>query len=79
MSTYKNQPFLKLTLRFGFIFLIVITILKIIFSIFNHGGLDGMIAEFFSADTWLLFVKMQLMMSALYGLFMAGYYKFVKK
>jgi len=79
MNQYKNEPFLKLALRFGFIFLLVISIIKIIFSIFNHGGIDGMVAEFFSADTWLLFVKMQLMMSAIYGLFMAGYYKFIKK
>jgi len=79
MNQYKNEPFLKLALRFGFIFLLVISIIKIVFSIFNHGGIDGMVAEFFSADTWLLFVKMQLMMSAIYGLFMAGYYKFIKK
>jgi len=79
MNQYKNEPFLKLALRFGLIFLIVISIIKIIFSIFNNGGIDAMVAEFFSADTWLLFVKMQLMMSAIYGLFMAGYYKFIKK
>jgi len=79
MNQYKNEPFLKLALRFALIFLIVISIIKIVFSIFNHGGIDGMVAEFFSADTWLLFVKMQLMMSAIYGLFMAGYYKFIKK
>jgi len=79
MNQYKNEAFLKLALRFGFIFLLVISIIKIIFSIFNNGGIDGMVAEFFSADTWLLFVKMQLMMSVIYGLFMAGYYKFIKK
>ena len=79
MNTYKDQSFLKLALRFGFIFLIVITIIKIVFSIFKHGGISGMVDEYFAADTWQLFVKMQLLMSAFYGVFMAGYYKFIKK
>lgn len=79
MNTYKNQSFLKLTLRFGIIFLIVITIIKIVFSIFNHGSISGMVDEYFSSNTWQLFLKMQLVMSAIYGVFMAGYYKFIKK
>jgi len=79
MNQYKNQSFLKLVLRFGFIFLIVITVLKIIMSIFSNGSISGMINEYFSSETWFLFVKMQLAMSTLYGVFMAGYYKFIKK
>ena len=79
MNTYKNHSFLKLTIRFGFIFLIVITFIKIVISIFSNGGIDGMLNEFFSPSTWQLFVKMQLLMAALYGVFMAGYYKFIKK
>ncbi len=79
MNTYKNHSFLKLTIRFGFIFLIVITFIKIVISIFSNGGIDGMLSEFFSPTTWQLFVKMQLLMAALYGVFMAGYYKFIKK
>ncbi|MFK5958025.1 MAG: hypothetical protein QM495_04035 [Lutibacter sp.] len=79
MNQYKNQPFLKLVIRFGFIFLIVITLLKIIMSIYSNGSISGMINEFFSEETWLLFVKIQLVMSAFYGVFMAGYYKFIKK
>lgn len=79
MDTYKNQSFLKLTFRFAFIFLIVITSIKILFSIFTNGGINGMLNEYFSPTTWQLFVKMQVLMSALYGVFMAGYYKFIKK
>jgi hypothetical protein len=48
-------------------------------SIFKTGSISGMIAENFGKDTWQQFVKIQLAMSALYGLFMAGYYKFIKK
>lgn len=79
MNTDKNQSFLKLTFRLGFLFLIVITSLKIVFSIFTNGGISGMLNEYFSPTTWELFVKMQLLMAALYGIFMAGYYKFIKK
>ena len=79
MSAYKNQSFFTLTIRFGFIFLIVITIIKIGISVFKNGGITGMVNQYFSADTWLQFVKVQLVMSLFYGLFMAGYYKFIKK
>ena len=79
MNAYKNQSFFTLTIRFGFIFLIVITIIKIGISVFKNGGITGMVNQYFSADTWLQFVKVQLVMSLFYGLFMAGYYKFIKK
>ena len=79
MSEYKSQPFFKLALRFGFIFLIVVTLIKIVMAIFSNGSIDGMIQEYFSENTWQQFAKMQLAISAIYGLFMAGYYKFIKK
>ena len=79
MNAYKNQSFFTLTIRFGFIFLIVITIIKIGISVFKNGGITGIVNQYFSADTWLQFVKVQLVMSLFYGLFMAGYYKFIKK
>ncbi|HCE54694.1 MAG: hypothetical protein ACYCZ2_09665 [Lutibacter sp.] len=79
MNPYKNQSFLKLTVRFAAVFLVVVTILKIIISMFKNGGVSGMIAEFFSAENWLPFVTVQLVMSLVYGLIMAGYYKFIKK
>jgi hypothetical protein len=79
MNTYKNQPFFKLVLRFGLIFLVVITVLKIVFGIFKTGGISGTIDQYFSEDRWIQFVKIQLVISAIYGLFMAGYYKFIKK
>ena len=79
MISYKSQPFFKLVLRFGLIFLVVITVLKIVFGIFKAGGISGMIDQYFLEDRWLQFVKIQLIISAVYGLFMAGYYKFIKK
>ncbi len=79
MNTYKNQSFLSLTLRFGIVFLVVVTVIKIIFSIFSTGGIARMIEELFLSSNWEQFVRMQLLMSVLYGSLMAGYYKFVKK
>lgn len=79
MNPYKDQSFLNLTIRFASIFFVIVTILKILISIFKNGGISGMIAEFFSAETWLPFLTIQLVMSLIYGLIMAGYYKFIKK
>ena len=79
MSEYKNQPFFKLAIRFGLVFLVVVSIIKIVMAIFNTGSIAGMVNEYFSKDVWQQFVLIQLVMSAIYGLFMAGYYKFIKK
>jgi hypothetical protein len=79
MNPYKNQSFLKLTVRFASIFFVIVTILKMIISIFKNGGVAGMIAEYFSGETWLPFLTIQLVMSLVYGLLMSGYYKFIKK
>jgi len=79
MDSYKSQSFVKLTIRFGLLFLVVVTILKMLISIIGNGSVSGMVEEFFSANTWQPFVKTQLIMSLIYGLLMAGYYKFIKK
>lgn len=78
MDPYKTQHFFKLVLRFGLVFLAVITVLKMVISIFKT-GMSGMVDQYFSAETWFPFVIIQLVISAIYGLFMAGYYKFIKK
>lgn len=79
MSEYKNKSFFKLAVRFGLVFLVVVSMIKIVMAIFNTGSIDGMVNEYFSKDTWQQFVLIQLVISAIYGLFMAGYYKFIKK
>ncbi|MDO9275515.1 MAG: hypothetical protein Q7T92_08225 [Lutibacter sp.] len=79
MNPYTNQSFLRLTVRFASVFLVVVTVLKIIISTFKNGGISGMVTEFFSGETWQIFVTTQLVMALIYGLIMAGYYKFIKK
>ncbi|MBK5209974.1 MAG: hypothetical protein JJE44_10820 [Flavobacteriaceae bacterium] len=79
MDSYKSSSFFKLTIRFALVFFVVITIIKIIISMFKNGGISGMVSEYFSAEIWLQFLTIQLVMSLVYGLLMAGYYKFIKK
>jgi len=79
MNKYKDKSFLKIVLQFGFIFLIAVSIIKIVMSIFSTGSISGMIDENFAENKWQLFVKIQIIISLAYGLIMAGYYKFIKK
>lgn len=79
MNQYKGKSFVELALRFAAIFLVVVSIIKIVMAFFNTGSVDGMMALYFGEDTWVQFVKIQAGMSLLYGVFMAGYYKFIKK
>ena len=79
MNKYKDKSFLKIVLQFGFIFLIAVSIIKIVMSIFSTGSISGMIDENFAKNKWQLFVKIQIIISLAYGLIMAGYYKFIKK
>ncbi|UMB53492.1 hypothetical protein MKD41_14285 [Lutibacter sp. A64] len=79
MNQYKNASFLDLTIRFGAGFLVLFSIVKIGLKIFRAGGFNEMIAAYFGPDNWYIFVGQILLGSLFYGLFMAGYYKFIKK
>ena len=79
MNQYKNATFLDLTLRCGAGFLVLFSIVKIGLKIFRAGGFNEMIAAYFGPDNWYIFVSQILLGSLFYGLFMAGYYKFIKK
>jgi len=79
MNRYKTSSFVKLFIRFFLVFLVVFTAAKMLIAIVKSGGVSPMMDQYFSADTWKQFLKMQLVLSGIYGLFMAGYYKFIKK
>jgi uncharacterized BrkB/YihY/UPF0761 family membrane protein len=79
MNKYKNKSFFKIVVQFGFIFLVAVSIIKIVMSIFSTGSIAGMVDEHFAENKWQLFVKIQIVISLAYGLIMAGYYKFIKK
>ena len=79
MKHYKNATFLHLTLRFGAAFLVLFSIVKIGLKIVRSGSFNQMIADYFGPETWYRFIGQLLLASLFYGLFMAGYYKIIKK
>ncbi|WP_298368498.1 hypothetical protein [uncultured Lutibacter sp.] len=79
MSQYKDASFLQLTIRFGAGFLVLFSIVKVGLKVLRTGSFDQMIIEYFGPETWYKFLIQILLGSLFYGLFMAGYYKFIKK
>lgn len=77
MSKIKTS-FWKLTLRFSIVFFIFYSIVKTIIKIFSV-GFEQMQADLFGPETMYKFLTEIILASVLYGLFMAGYYKFIKK
>ena len=79
MNLYKNTSFLKLALRFFIGFFIFVTILRLFMGFFKFEGIEGLKQAYYYEGKWIFFLQTQLLFSVLYGLFMAGYYKFIKK
>lgn len=79
MKTNQKQSFFKNIFKFALIFLIFITILKVIITALFYSSYTEMLREYFSKDTWKQFAGTQITISVIYGLFMAVYYKFIKK
>jgi uncharacterized BrkB/YihY/UPF0761 family membrane protein len=73
-----KASFWKLTLRFSIVFFVLFAIFRTIFKILKD-GFSQMKTDYFSQDTWHLFLIQLAIGSLCYGLFMAGYYKFIKK
>jgi len=76
---YKQESFFRLFVRFFLVFIVLFTIFKLVIGIFQTGSVSGMIESNFSEENIEKFFKVQLSLSIFYGLFMAGYYKFIKK
>lgn len=79
MATYKNYPFLKLAWRFARIFFVLVFVIEILFSIVKNASFSAMTENYFLNGNWNIFLKRLVFMACFYGLFMAGYYKFIKK
>lgn len=79
MNQYKSARFLHLFLRFSIIFFVIVTILKLGMGFFRFDGFEGLKNEYLIDGKWQPFVQLQIVMSLTYGLFMAVYYKFIKK
>ena len=79
MNQYKQISFLKLTIRFVIVFFILVTFIRLFMGFFKFDGITGLKNEYYIDGKWQVFLKVQVMMSLMYGLLMAGYYKFIKK
>ncbi|MDX1829383.1 MAG: hypothetical protein R3342_07540 [Lutibacter sp.] len=79
MNSYKKVPFFKLVLQFGVGFLIIIFCIEIIISVIKNASFTAMLNQYFYNGNWFFFFERLIIMSVFYGLFMAGYYKFIKK
>jgi len=79
MNSYKKIPFFKLVLQFGVGFLIIIFCIQIIISVIKNASFTAMLHQYFYNGNWVFFFEQLIIMSVFYGLFMAGYYKFIKK
>lgn len=79
MNPYKNASFFKLALRFFIVFFVLVTFIRVFTGIFRFDGFEGMQNEYFANGNWKSFLIMQSAMSLFYGLFIAGYYKYIKK
>jgi len=79
MNQYKKASFIKLALRFTLSFFVIITLLRLFTGIFRFDGLLGLKQAYLVDGKWQPFLKVQTVMSLIYGLFMTGYYKFIKK
>ncbi|WP_196885356.1 hypothetical protein [Aureivirga sp. CE67] len=75
---YKNASAVSLFIRFTLIFLVVVTIIRLLSAMVFKGGFDGMINEYFADGKWKYFARNQAIFSLFYGAFMTGYYKFFK-
>jgi len=53
--------------------------MRLFIGFFKFEGMEGVQNAYLVDGKWQVFLKTQAMMSVLYGLLMAGYYKFIKK
>jgi hypothetical protein len=79
MNSYKKAPFFKLVLQFSIGFSIIVFCIEIIISVIKNASFTAMLQQYFYNGNWVFFFERLIIMSVFYGLFMAGYYKFIKK
>jgi hypothetical protein len=79
MNKYKQVPFFKIAVRFALVFLILVTLFEIVLISIKNMSVSAMISQLFLDGNWKYFIKRIGFMAAFYGVFMAGYYKFIKK
>lgn len=79
MNRYKNVRFINLFIRFAITFFMIVTVLKLFMGFFRFDGIEGVKNEYLVDGKWQPFIRLQVIMSLIYGLLMSVFYKFIKK
>jgi hypothetical protein len=70
----RNEPFWRLAVRIGIIFIIVVIIIELIWHFFSYGNLDA-ISESFNNGKWIVYSISKIILGTVYGLTMAYFTK----
>ncbi len=66
----RKEPFWRLTLRFGLIFIIVVILIQLIWEFFSSGNLNA-VSESFNNGKWLPYTISKVVLGIVYGVTMA--------
>ncbi len=66
----RKEPFWRLTLRFGLIFIIVVILIQLIWEFFSSGNLNA-VSESFNNGKWLPYTISKVILGIVYGVTMA--------
>lgn len=70
----QKEPFWRLALRFGIIFIIVVIIIQLIWEFFASGNLNA-VSESFQNGKWVPYTISKIVLGLVYGLTMAFFMK----
>jgi len=70
----RKEPFWRLALRFGIVFILVILVIQLIWELVSSGNLQA-IPDSFKTDKWIVYVISKLILGVVYGVTMAYFTK----
>ena len=70
----RKEPFWRLTIRFGIVFIIVVIIIQLIWEFFSSGNLKA-IPESIQNGQWITYILSKLIIGIVYGVTMAYFTK----
>lgn len=70
----RKEPFWRLALRFGILFIIVVIIIQLIWELISSGNLQA-ISESLHNGQWIVYVVSKLILGLVYGVTMAFFTK----
>ncbi|HIP47641.1 MAG TPA: hypothetical protein EYG92_01560 [Lutibacter sp.] len=69
-----KEPFWKLAIRFGLIFIVVVVIIQLIWEFFSSGNLNS-VSESLKNGQWITYVISKVIVGGVYGVVMAYFTK----